>query len=259
MQVDRPTTIGRRSGVRQMRRDEVTAQILQIGRAHLTEYGAAALSLRAVTRELGMVSSAVYRYVSSRDELLTLLVVDAYTELADTVEAAVTAAARRPWSQRILCAANAVRDWARSEPARYALLYGSPVPGYAAPPQRTTEPGTRVIRLLLDLVAEGVAVGDIVNGRGPVPLRKALRADLITAGAQLELDVDPAVLARAVLLWSVLIGAVSLEVFGQYGSEAFAHRALLFEHQITSALAALTARTTSCPQHSSPPSRRPDA
>jgi len=76
----------RPSGVRQVRRDDVTSRILQIGRAHLATYGAAALSLRAVTRELGMVSSAVYRYVASRDELLTLLVVDAYSDLADAVD-----------------------------------------------------------------------------------------------------------------------------------------------------------------------------
>ena len=74
-------------GARARRRDDVTRRVLEIGRRHLTEYGAAALSLRAVTRDLGMVSSAVYRYVESRDELLTLLVVDAYTELGDVVDA----------------------------------------------------------------------------------------------------------------------------------------------------------------------------
>ncbi len=241
--VDQQAPARRSTGVRQMRRDEVTTRILQIGRTHLAEYGAAALSLRAVTRELGMVSSAVYRYVANRDELLTLLVVDAYTELADAVDCAVTDAARQPWSRRILSAANAVRHWALSDPARYALLYGSPVPGYAAPPERTTEPGTRVTRILLDLVAEGVAVGDIVNGPGAVPLPKALRTDLIKVAVELDLDVHPAVVARGVLLWSVLIGAVSLEVFGQYGPDTFAQPGLLFEHQVTSAVAALTART----------------
>ena len=82
-------------GVRARRRDDVTRQVLEIGRRHLTEYGAAALSLRAVTRDLGMVSSAVYRYVGSRDELLTLLVVDAYTELGDAVDARQADSPRR--------------------------------------------------------------------------------------------------------------------------------------------------------------------
>src|SRR3954449_9562546 len=109
---------------RARRRDEVTARVLEIGRRHLAEQGAAGLSLRAVTRELGMVSSAVYRYVANRDELLTLLVIDAYTEVADAVDAAVAAADARPWSARILVAPTALREWAVREPARYALIYG---------------------------------------------------------------------------------------------------------------------------------------
>ncbi len=116
-------------GVRARRRDDVTRRVLETGRRHLAEYGAAALSLRAVTRDLGMVSSAVYRYVASRDELLTLLVVDAYTELGDAVDARLAELSRAAWDTRALAACVAVREWALREPARYALLYGSPVPG----------------------------------------------------------------------------------------------------------------------------------
>ena len=141
----------RMSGVspsRADRRQDVTARILEIARRHLAEEGAASLSLRAVTRELGMVSSAVYRYVANRDELLTLLVVDAYTDLADAVDRAVAADARKGWQQRVVTGCLAFRAWAVADPARYALLYGSPVPGYTAPAERTTEPGTRVVLLL---------------------------------------------------------------------------------------------------------------
>ena len=76
-------------GKRQEGRQRIEAAIVEIGRKHLVTEGAAGLSLRAVARDLGMVSSAVYRYVQSRDDLLTLLVVDAYTELADAVLNAV--------------------------------------------------------------------------------------------------------------------------------------------------------------------------
>ena len=57
--------------------------------------GAAALSLRAVARDLGMVSSGIYRYVDSRDELLTRLIVDSYSSLAGAVRAAHDARPRR--------------------------------------------------------------------------------------------------------------------------------------------------------------------
>jgi AcrR family transcriptional regulator len=223
-------------GVRARRRDDVTRQVLQIGRRHLTEYGAAALSLRAVTRDLGMVSSAVYRYVGSRDELLTLLVVDAYSELGDAVDSRLADSQRAAWGTRILLVCNAVRDWALREPARYALLYGSPVPGYEAPGEQTTEPGTRVILALLRLVAEGVAAGDITDGPALVPVPRPLRVDLARVTADVGMDVDPAVMARAVLLWATLFGAVSLEVFGQFGKDTFTERSMLFEHQMRLAL-----------------------
>lgn len=226
------------AGVRAQRRDDVTTRVLEIGRRHLAEQGAAALSLRAVTRELGMVSSAVYRYVANRDELLTLLVVDAYTELADEVGDALAAITRAGWDTRVLAACNAVRGWALREPARYALLYGSPVPGYEAPEERTTEPGTRVILALLGLVVEGVRVGDVTDGPAVVPVPRPLRTDLQAALAQLGTPVHPEVLARALLLWSVLFGAVSLEVFGQFG-DTFEQRDRLFENQIRQALVAL--------------------
>jgi AcrR family transcriptional regulator len=228
-------------GVRQLRRDDVTARILAVGRAHLAEHGAAALSLRSVARDLGLVSSAVYRYVAGRDELLTLLLVDAYTELADAVDAATSAAADDPWAARVLHAARALRAWAVREPARYALLYGSPVPGYSAPGERTTGPGTRVVRRLLALVAEGVAAGDI-DAQGPAPLAPAARADLARATVELGLDIDPTVLARVTMLWAVIIGGVSLEVFGQYGRDTFSEPGLLFEHQVATAVQVLTGR-----------------
>lgn len=224
---------------RAQRRQDVTDAILEIGRRHLAQEGAAALSLRAVTRELGMVSSAVYRYVANRDELLTLLVVDAYTDLADAVDDAVAAASRRSWTERVVVAALAFRAWAVADPARYALLYGSPVPGYVAPAERTTEPGTRVVVLLGTLVAEGVARGDVTVTSG-VPLPRALAPGLTAIADETGMAGGPAVTARAVHLWSTLIGAVSLEVFGQYGPEGPPEPAALLEHQVRLVLHTLT-------------------
>lgn len=225
---------------RSERRQDVTARILEIGRRHLAEEGAAALSLRAVTRDLGMVSSAVYRYVANRDELLTLLVVDAYDELADTVDAAVERVARRSWQERVVAAALAFRGWAVADPSRYALLYGSPVPGYSAPPERTTEPGTRVVLLLARLVSEGVARGDVSTSTEGLPLRRALAPGLVAIGTEAGIDGGPAVVARALHLWSTLVGAVSLEVFGQYGPEGPPQPEALLEHQVRLVLRTLT-------------------
>ncbi|HYN29604.1 MAG TPA: TetR/AcrR family transcriptional regulator [Dermatophilaceae bacterium] len=231
-------------GVRAQRREQVTSAILVAGRRHLTEHGAASLSLRAVARDVGVVSSAVYRYVTDRDALLTLLVVDAYTELGSAVDAAVAAAADRAWDERVVVAAATFRAWAVAEPARYALLYGSPVPGYAAPPAETLEPGTRVVRALVALVAEGVAAGEVVSeSAGPVAHDTAVRrrtvAELSAVAEDLGLGNRPEVIARAVHLWASVVGSVSLEVFGQFGEGTFTEPGVLHEHGTRLALASL--------------------
>src|SRR5690625_3457780 len=85
---------------RQQAREQTMQRILEIARSQLEAQGVAGLSLREVTRELGMVSSALYRYVSGRDELLTLLLVDAFDDLADTVDTALGHAAPRSEERR---------------------------------------------------------------------------------------------------------------------------------------------------------------
>ena len=104
-------------GKRQESREQIERRIVELGRRHLVDRGAAGLSLRAIARDLGMVSSAVYRYVSSRDELLTLLLVDAYSDLADAVDRARDTADEL-WSDDVTAIARAVRRWAVAHPAR---------------------------------------------------------------------------------------------------------------------------------------------
>src|SRR3954468_457349 len=129
-------------GKRQETRDRIEREIVEVGRRHLVTEGAAGLSLRAVARELGMVSSAVYRYVASRDELLTLLIIDGYNALGAAGEQAEQAVARPDLVGRWLVLCYAVRDWALASPHEYALLYGSPVPRDVAP-QDNVQPATR--------------------------------------------------------------------------------------------------------------------
>ena len=158
-------------GKRQESREQIEARIVELGRRQLVERGAAGLSVRAIARDLGMVSSAVYRYVSSRDELLTLLLVDAYSDLADAVDRARETVAD-VWSDDVIAIARAVRRWAVAHPAGWALLYGSPVPGYHAPPERTVAAGTRVVGAFFDAIAAGIATGDIrlTNDVAPQPM-----------------------------------------------------------------------------------------
>jgi AcrR family transcriptional regulator len=232
-------------GKRQQTRDRIQAQIIEIGRRHLVTEGAAGLSLRAVARDLGMVSSAVYRYVASRDDLLTLLLVDAYGELADAVDAAAaaagggnpTTAGGGPWADRVVAMAHAARAWAVDQPARWALLYGSPVPGYHAPADITVGPGTRVIAALLVAVADGVAAGDIPDSEHPLP--PPVSRDFQAVRAEYGFPGGDRALLKCFMLWATLVGAISLEVFGQYGADTLTDVRPVFDGQIRLAIDAL--------------------
>jgi AcrR family transcriptional regulator len=218
-------------GKRQEGRERIEAAIVEIGRRHLVTEGAAGLSLRAIARELGMVSSAVYRYVANRDDLLTLLVVDAYSELGDAVDRAVAGVpAELDWQARVVAMARAVRQWAVEQPARWALLYGSPVPGYHAPAERTVGPGTRVVGALFSVVAAAMAAGELADPG--VAVGQPLSADFDRLRAEFDFPGGDSILAKCFLLWAALVGAVSLEVFGQYGADTLTDPGLAFEVQI---------------------------
>jgi AcrR family transcriptional regulator len=224
-------------GKRQETRDRIEGQIIELGRRHLVTEGAAGLSLRAIARDLGMVSSAVYRYVASRDELLTLLLVDAYSELADAVDSARDAA-DAPWRDQLLAIARAVRRWAVDQPARWALMYGSPVPGYHAPRERTVEPGTRVVGALFDAVAAGIVAGDIPQTN--VAAAQPLSTDFDRLRDEFGFPGDDSAVAKCFVLWAGLVGAISLEVFGQYGADTVTEPEAVFDTQVRLLTDALT-------------------
>jgi AcrR family transcriptional regulator len=212
-------------------REQTLRDIVRIGRAHLATDGAAALSLRAVARDLGVVSSAVYRYVGSRDELLTLLVVDGYDELGDAVDAALSRVDRADHAARLRAIGRAERTCALAEPATYALLFGSPVPGYRAPAERTTGPGTRVIGRLVEVWEDAWVAGAVAVDEEPVTPR-SLSRDLARIRRDMGITAPDELIARGVLVWAALFGCVSFEVFGQYGNDTFTRPQDLFEHQL---------------------------
>lgn len=207
-------------GPRAAKRLAVEADILRVAREHLATEGAAALSLRAVARDLGMVSSGIYRYVESRDELLTRLIVDSYWSLASAVRAAHDAVPTDDLDARWDAIGRALRTWALEHPHDFALIYGSPVPDYEAPAERTEEAGTAVLALLVDLL-EGVRrAGRLVDPDrlGLVALRadagvgELLRSPMFTAT-----QLDAVTLAQGIAAWTLLLGAVTSEVFAQLG------------------------------------------
>ena len=169
---------------RALARAELTRAILDRARDQLAEVGPAALSVRQIARDLEMASSAVYRYFPSRDALLTALIVEGYDDLGEAVETADASVRRRDrFDRRWSAVAHAVHDWARAQPHRYALLYGSPVPGYAAPDD-TVPAATRVTFTLLAIVRDAELAGR--SPRDVRPVSKAERAALANVRSFLD-------------------------------------------------------------------------
>jgi AcrR family transcriptional regulator len=209
-------------------------------RRQLAAVGADGLSLRAVARELGMVSSALYRYFPSRDDLLTALIVDAYDALATAAESADAPGGPEDPRRRLGAVCAAIRAWSRANPHEYALIYGSPVPGYRAP-QITVESAARIPLALLKIVRDGWAGADAgserVAGRRPSARKSSqppspppppppshpppsqpspvLAAQMRAVGDQFAPELPAPVLADALLAWTQLFGLISFELFGQ--------------------------------------------
>jgi AcrR family transcriptional regulator len=194
---------------RERARAELTEEIKTAARQQLATVGAEALSLRAISRELGMVSSALYRYFASRDELLTALIIDAYDALGEAAEAAAGGDPVDEW----IAIYAAVRDWARVNPQEYALIYGSPISGYQAP-QTTVQPASRVPLLLLGLLQRAQESGRLVTPPD-APSPSGALAQQTEVLVALAPDVPPAVLVRTVIVWTQLFGMLSFELFGQ--------------------------------------------
>lgn len=213
-------------GARERARIEVTAAIKDEARRALAAEGAAKLSLRAVARELGMVSSALYRYFPSRDELLTALIVDAYNSVGAAAEAADARSLAAAGTPRTRWAAvcGAVRDWALEHPHEYALIYGSPVPGYTAPLD-TVGPASRVGNTLIGIVRAAY------EGRGISlpPLPAELRPEAARMAADFAEGLPPEAAAALVAAWAQLVGLISFELFGQF-DRVVEDRAAFFAH-----------------------------
>ncbi len=190
---------------RERYRDQVRAEIKQHAWEQIAAAGVPALSLNAIAKQVGMSGPALYRYFASRDDLITALIRDAYRSLADTVRAAFDSGAD------LAGLAVTIRDWARSDPQRYFLIYGTPVPGYHAPDD-TTAISREVMAVLLE------ACRAITVDKPGTPFDKHLEGHRDWAGDD---PATSATLHRALAFWTRLHGVLSLELAGHFTGMKF--------------------------------------
>ena len=149
MSPTRPQSQGKRAvGKRATARAATEKKIIEAAERQLAEVGASGISLRKVAQDVGMAPSALYRYYNGIDQLYTALIIRAFNEQT----AVFDARAKPPPTtcddtvELVVLLAMTLRQWALDNPHKYALIYGTPVPGYKAP-QDTIPPAAGVGRI----------------------------------------------------------------------------------------------------------------
>lgn len=205
------------------RRDRVRAatsqEIIQTARRLLVTEGSAAISLRAIAREMGMTAPALYRYFGSHETLIHHVVADIFNELSDYVERAVSAAqAAGPPADGtvigLITGAKAFRDWAVDHPAEFGMIFGAPLPGvdlYHEDP--LMECGMRFGQIFLRLFVElwQTKPFDVPNEED---MPAEFRSQLVRYREQIGTDLPLGVLQTFLRCWALLYGTVALEAFG---------------------------------------------
>jgi AcrR family transcriptional regulator len=227
------------------RRDRVRAatsqEIIATARRLLVSEGSAAITLRAIAREMGMTAPALYRYFGSYQTLIHHVVADIFDELSDYVEAEVerARAALRPdqaptdsTTVGLITSGQAFRRWAVAHPAEFGMIFGTPLPGvdlYHEDP--LMECGQRFGGIFMSQFVELWQIKPF-----PVPrddeITPEFRAQLARYGDQLGSHLPLGVLQTFLRCWVLLYGTVTLEVFGHLRF-ALDNPAQLFELMLT--------------------------
>lgn len=198
---------------RERYRVQVREEVKRHAWAQIAEAGVTTLSLNAIAKEMGMSGPALYRYFAGRDELITELIRDAYRSLADTVRAAFEA------GTTVVALAAVIREWALSDPHRYLLIYGTPVPGYHAPDEITAI-SNEILAVLLEVC------GGSPDDAPRTPFDVLLNMKNGWAGA---LPASSPTVHRALSFWTRLQGVLSLELAGHFAPMGFDAGLLLAE------------------------------
>jgi AcrR family transcriptional regulator len=191
----------------------------------IAEYGAPALSLRAIARELKITAPAIYNYFPDRDALVTALIIDAYKSFGDSQLEARDAVPASKVVARMKAIGIAYRTWAHTYPQRYQLIFGTPIPGYEGPLLEILPSAARSLSALVSVV-EQLRVTGKLNVRAFPQVKREYQASFET-WKKYGGDVDMLSMSVAMVIWSRVHGIVSLEIannlppFGANGDELY--------------------------------------
>ena len=187
-------------------------QIKETAWKQIAEYGAPALSLRAIARELKISAPAIYNYFPDRDALVTALIIDAYSSFGDSQLEARDAIPETDVQGRFHAIGMAYRNWALTYPQRYQLIFGTPIPGYEAPMMEVLPSAARSLSALVSVV-EQLRAGGNLNVQSFPEVKEEYKTSFEvwkTYGGESNL----LSLSVAMIIWSRVHGIVSLEIAG---------------------------------------------
>jgi AcrR family transcriptional regulator len=178
----------------------------------IAEQGASSLNLRAIARELKVTAPALYNYFPRRDDLVTALIVEAFTSFGDGQIAARASVAADDHAGSLRAIGLAYRQWAHTFPQRYQLIFGVPIPGYVPPPEKIFPSSARSISALFGVV-EAIRAAGRLQAEAVQPLHKDYEMHFELWRTQLG-EVHPATHFVAMIIWARVHGLVSLEIQG---------------------------------------------
>jgi AcrR family transcriptional regulator len=193
------------SDLRQVIKDTAWQQIAQ--------HGAAALSLRAIARQLGITAPAIYNYFRRRDDLVTALIKDAYLSFGDAQQAAIQDLPAEDYPLQLITLGLNYREWAVAFPERYQLIFGTPIAGYHAPLDEILPAAARSLSFLIRVLASAREAGRL-RMETSIPVGDKLQAMLQSGREQHQVSEEA--LYQAIAIWSRVHGLVSLEIGHQY-------------------------------------------
>jgi len=191
----------------------------------IAEFGAPALSLRAIARELKISAPAIYNYFPDRDALVTALIIEAFTSFGNSQLEARDSVPVEDLVGRFRAIGVAYRQWAHTYPQRYQLIFGTPIPGYVGPVEQIFPSSARSIMALFSVVESLRAAGQLAVDSFP-PVKEEYQAEYEMWEKQVG-EVQPLSVFVAMVIWARVHGIVSLEIqgnlppFGESGDELY--------------------------------------
>jgi AcrR family transcriptional regulator len=193
------------------------SQIKAAARQQMAQQGTAGIALRGIARELGITAPAIYNYFPRLDDLITALIVDAFTALAEAIEAAEAGTPGETCGPKILTMCLAYRQWAVEHPVDFQLIYGNPIPGYVAPAEITVPLARRPFDGLFRLFLEAYQRGELVIPEEYEPVPASITAHFAGWLPTVGYDFPDALLCLLMSGWARIHGMVMLELFEHIG------------------------------------------